>query len=288
MLSTVMNRLSGGLRFTVLPVKIDSIQPNPRPFRHRTDEGDLMSLAASIRQNGVLQPLFVRRNEQGNILLVAGERRLKAAKLAGLSQVPCLFLPANPQQAALLSLNENLQRVNLDPFEEAECLQRLVEEQGLTREEVALQLGKAQSTLFHKLQLLELSPWQRRRIQAAGLHERQARALLRLEEDKREETLNLIIARQMTVGETEMLVEKMLKPPPPPKHSPVFRDVRLFVNTINRAVDTMRRGGVQATAQKQETDRFIEYHILIPKPIEGAETPPSPPEEGEQMTLITL
>ena len=236
----------------------------------------MMALASSVRQNGILQPLSVRRDEQGRTILIAGERRLRAARLAGLTHVPCILIEANEQQAAVLALMENLQREDLSCFEEAEGIQRLITEGGLTREEAALRLGKAQSTLANKLRLLQLHPWQRKRIEAAGLCERHARALLRLEPQRREEALNTMIANQMTVGEAEALVNRMLEPPPAsPKRSPVFRDLRLFVNTINHAVDTMRRAGVNARSDKQESERFIEYHIVIPKPAD-TDTPQLP------------
>lgn len=266
MLSTILRSRSAG---TVLPIPTEAILPNPSQPRKRFDEGDLVSLAESIRQNGIIQPLNVRRDADGRYLLISGERRLRAARLAGLSRVPCIVLQVDEQRAAVLALLENLQREDLSCFEEAEGIQRLIEQWGITREEAALRLGKAQSTLANKLRLLQLHPWQRKRIEAAGLCERHARALLRLEPARREEALNLIIAKQLTVGETDELVSKMLEPPPPPaKKQPVFRDLRLFVNTINHAVDTMRRSGVQATADKQESERFIEYHIVIPKPVE--------------------
>lgn len=278
MFSNVMRSASKGIRLAsertrirsaVLQIKIDTIESNPVQPRKRFDEGELMSLASSVRQNGILQPLSVRRDEQGRTLLIAGERRLRAARLAGLTHVPCILLQVDEQQAAVLALMENLQREDLTCFEEAEGIQRLIEEGGLTREEVALRLGKAQSTLANKLRLLQLHPWQRKRIEAAGLCERHARALLRLDPSRREEALNMMIANQMTVGEAEAMVAKMLEPPPAvQKRSPIFRDLRLFVNTINHAVDTMRRSGVNARADKQESERFIEYHIVIPKPVE--------------------
>lgn len=278
MFSNVMRSASKGIRLAsertrirsaVLQIKIDTIESNPVQPRKRFDEGELLSLASSVRQNGILQPLSVRRDEQGRTLLIAGERRLRAARLAGLTHVPCILMQVDEQQAAVLALMENLQREDLTCFEEAEGIQRLIEEGGLTREEVALRLGKAQSTLANKLRLLQLHPWQRKRIEAAGLCERHARALLRLDPSRREEALNMMIANQMTVGEAEAMVAKMLEPPPAAqKRSPVFRDLRLFVNTINHAVDTMRRSGVNARADKQESERFIEYHIVIPKPVE--------------------
>lgn len=283
MFSTVMRCASERVRSAserlrmpsaVLQLKIDAIEPNPSQPRKNFDEAEMMSLAASVRQNGILQPLSVRRDEQGRYILIAGERRLRAARLAGLTRVPCIVLQTDERQAAVLAMMENLQREDLSCFEEAEGIQRLIDMGGLTREEVALRLGKAQSTLANKLRLLQLHPWQRKRIEAAGLCERHARALLRLEPGRREEALNAMIAGQMTVGEADALVAKMLEPPPAaPKRSPIFRDLRLFVNTINHAVDTMRRSGVNARADKQESERFIEYHIVIPKPVEEVPSP---------------
>ena len=155
---------------------------HPSPYQPRTvfDEEALMGLSESIRRTGLLQPLSVRKRADGGWDLIAGERRLRAARLAGLSSVPCIEMHTDDRRAAMLGLIENVQRADLNPFEEAEAIHRLMDEWGVTQLEVAQRLGKAQSTVANKLRLLRLNPDQRRRILAAGLSERHARALLRV------------------------------------------------------------------------------------------------------------
>ena len=251
-------------RLVSLPLGI--IHPSPYQPRIVFDEGELRGLSESIRRNGLLQPLTVRRRADGGYELIAGERRLRAARLAGLTRVPCLEMATDDRRAALLGLVENVQRADLNPFEEAEAIRRLMDEWGVTQLEVAQRLGKAQSTVANKLRLLRLAPALRRRILAAGLTERHARALLRLEEEARDDALNEMIARQMTATEAERFVEDKAAPPPPaPLRIPLVRDVRIFVNTLSRAVDTIRRSGLDARSAETETEDYIEYRVILPK-----------------------
>ena len=260
----------------LVTVPIGVIHPNPFQPRKEFDETELYGLADSIRKNGLLQPLSVRRREDGSYELIAGERRLRASRLAGLSAVPCIELTVDDRKSAIFALIENLQRQDLSAFEEAEAIQRLMNEWGLSQQEVAARLGKAQSTVANKLRLLKLTREQRRRIMAAGLTERHARALLRIvEPDQRDDALNEMIARQMNVSDAEEFIEKLVNPPEPPaaqkeerrpaRPLTVVRDVRVFMNTLTRAVDTMRRSGLNARTAKSETDDYIEYTITIPK-----------------------
>ena len=250
--------------------------------RQHFDEVSLASLSESMKQNGLLQPLTVRKTVHG-YALVAGERRLRAAKLAGMKKLPCLVIQADQSDGALLSVLENLQREDLTCFEEARAISRLTEEWGFTREDAAARLGVAASTLSNKLRLLQLTPWQQERIVAAGLSGRHARALLQLtREDLRNDVLMKVIAEDLTVAQTEQLVRKELEKQVPehtrPKRKTVIGDLRLFANTIQHAVATMQRSGVAAKAQKTENDLFIEYKITIPKlPQDGL---------GEQLKLF--
>ena len=233
-----------------------------------------MDLADSIRKNGVIQPLVVRRREDGGFELIAGERRLRAARFAGLKEVPCVEQTVDDRKAAVLCLIENLQRRDLTLFEEAEGIRALMNEWGLSQYETAVRLGKSQSAVANKLRLLRLNPDQRARIVAAGLSERHARALLRLIEDKeRDDALNEIIARQLSVRETEEYIDALLAPPveqvvlekPPVIREHVIRDFRIYVNTLSKAVDTIRLSGLDARADKTENDSFIRYTVIIPK-----------------------
>ncbi len=258
----------GRTNSTLVYLAIDKISKNDAQPRQNFDEDALRSLSESIKQNGIIQPLCVRKNNEGGYTLISGERRLKAASMAGLRKIPCVLTDADERSSALLAIVENIQREDLNCFEEADSIFRLISEWGIPREQVAERLGMAGSTLSNKLRLLKLTPWERERISAARLSERHARTLLRIEDiEKRDNALLTIIAKGLNVAESEKMVSEMLseKKDAPSKKRMVVGDIRLFANTISNAVDTMRRSGVNATAEKNETERFIEYKILIPK-----------------------
>lgn len=251
----------------LINLKPDDIIPREEQPRKTFDEYDLQRLSESIKENGILQPLIVRPSG-GKYILIAGERRLRAAKLAGLRKIPCIIRKTDDLTADCYTIIENLQRSDLTVFEEAEGISRLICCHGLTQAEIAEKIGIAQSTLSNKLRLLKLDPALRERIAAARLTERHARALLRIPEEKRNETLDHIIAKQLTLTETEAYVDKLLSPAPE-KREPVRKcaigDVRLFANSLSKMVDTMRLGGVNAVTRRNETDTHIEYTVLITK-----------------------
>lgn len=253
------------------------IRSNPAQPRKRFSEEELRSLAESIRQNGLLQPVSVRKAKEG-WELISGERRLRASLLAGLEQVPCLVCSCTETQSAVLAMIENLQRQDLSLFEEAEGIRRLIEEWNVTQEEAASRLGKSQSALANKLRLLQYSEKEREAIQEKGLSERHARTLLRLRQEMKEEEMVSLIYRvgeeELTVARTEELAESLLqkkqrKPEPTqngkPKRKILLKDVRIFVNTIHHAVDVMKKSGIRAENLQTETEDYIEYRIRIPK-----------------------
>ena len=242
-------------------VKVD--QP-----RQTFDEYELTRLADSNKENGILQPLIVRPEAGGKYRLIAGERRLRAAKSLRMKKVPCIIRKTDDLTADLYTIIENLQRSDLNVFEEAEGISRLIFCHGLTQAEVADKLGIAQSTLSNKLRILRLDKDLRERIAAARLTERHARALLRIPEEDRREALDVIIAKRLTLHETEEYIEKRLSPPPvkaEPIRKCVVSDVRLFANSLSKMVDTMRSGGVDAKTRRVETEQFIEYTVVINK-----------------------
>lgn len=250
-------------------VDVSLIDPNPLQPRRIFDDYELMRLAASIRQNGLLQPITVRSADNGRYYLIAGERRLRAVKSLGWGHIDAIVMKTETETAAILALVENLQRQNLGIFEEAEGILRIINTYGLTATEAAEQIGIAPSTLSNKLRLLKLSPAQRDRITAAGLTERHARALTRLEGSDREQALNKIIAEEMTVRQTDEFVDKMLTPEKDGKQ-PVkdyaVNDIRIVTNSIGKVVDAIKRSGFKARALKSETGTKIEYRIIIDKP----------------------
>lgn len=256
----------------ILFLPVDSILPNPNQPRRVFAADELEALAASIRALGILQPLTVRRTAQG-WELVAGERRLRAAKMAGLEQVPCLSIVADSQSSTLLALVENVQRKDLDFWEEAQALSQLISTYHLSQEEVARRVGKSQSTVANKLRLLRLPEGLLAALRDAGCTERHARALLRLENTELlDQAAALVVEQQLTVAQTEQLVEQLLlspEPPQKPKRRPrptyVVKDVRLFLNTISRSMNLMRSAGVDAQCQREDRDDEITLTIHIPR-----------------------
>ncbi|MDR0530459.1 MAG: ParB/RepB/Spo0J family partition protein [Oscillospiraceae bacterium] len=255
----------------VLLLAAEEIFPNPNQPRRQFDPKELESLAASIRENGILQPLTVRKRAQGGYELIAGERRLRAAKLAGVRELPCLLAEVSEERSALLALVENIQRQDLGFFEEAEAVQRLMEAFHIPQEQMAKTLGKATSTVSNKLRLLKLPVAMRERIVQAGLTERHARALLRVDtEEQRQQILETVIARGLNVQETDKLIEAQTQTQPKPRATiRLVRDVRLFVNSIHHAVDTMRRSGIAAISETTENNDYLIYTVRIPKEAAG-------------------
>lgn len=252
----------------ILFLSVDAIQPNPNQPRQAFDPSGLAELADSIRSLGVLQPLTVRR-QNGCWELVAGERRLRAARLAGLDEVPCLAVQADSKSSSLLALVENLQRRDLDFWEEALALRRLIDTYHVSQEEAARQIGKSQSAVANKLRLLKLPTDALALLRDGGATERHARALLRLE--TREQQMDLarrLVERNLTVAQTEAMVDALLAATVTPvRRRPTFitKDVRLFLNTITRSLDLMRSAGVDAQCQRQDTDETITLTIQIPR-----------------------
>lgn len=252
-------------------IPIIKIRPNKAQPRKVFNEEDLNALSQSIAENGILQPLTVRKVSATEYELIAGERRLRASVMAGLRKVPCIVIKCSEKESAVYALLENLQRSDLGMFEEARGVSRLIRRYGLTQQEAAVKLGKTQSTIANKLRLLRLTYEEQEWIENAGLSERHARALLKLgDEGARREALSKIISENLNVQQSENLINLMLSSSPKNNKKrgtskAVIKDVRIFVNTINKAIDTMRLAGIDAQSDKTDTDNFIEYTIRIPK-----------------------
>lgn len=254
-------------------IPLGRIRPNPQQPRRSFDEEDLAELAASIRSCGILQPLTVRRAGEG-YELVAGERRLRAARIAGLREVPCLVAQVGEEDSALLALMENLQRRDLDCWEEAQAIARLISRYGLSQEEAARRLGRAQPTVANKLRLLRLPEDVRALLRENGLTERHARALLRLQDPEvQRRAAGDMVRRGMNVAQAEAYVEKLLQSdqvtPPRGRSTYIIKDVRLFLNSVDRGLHLMRQAGVDAGWNRQDTDREILLTIRIPKRASG-------------------
>ena len=243
------------------------IVPNPNQPRKRFDYDELENLAQSIRENGILQPITVRKREDKKYELVSGERRLRAARLVGMVKIPSIVINIDDKNSAMFSIIENLQRQSLNFFEEAEAIEKLVGEYAMSREEVAQKLGLAPSTVSNKLRILRLPEEMRFELARAGLTESHARALLMLEDDnQRARALSIIVDRHLNVAESERMINQMINRNNRSRN-PLrgIRDIRLFINTLNHAVDTIRRAGVEADAARSETEEYIEYVVRIPK-----------------------
>jgi len=250
----------------VLLIPNEQIFPNPHQPRRVFDQSELVNLAISIRMNGVLQPITVRACEKG-YELVSGERRLRASRLAGMGMIPCIVVDVNEMKSAIFSLIENLQRQNLGYFEEAMAIEQLMHTFGLSQEEAARRLGKAPSTISNKLRLLTLPPQAQILLAEHGLSERHARALLRLDAQDVMPVLEKVIARELNVAQTEKLVSDTVEKRHPPQRTTKrqFSDVRIFLNTITNAFDTMKSAGIDAALQQSETETEYVYEIRIPK-----------------------
>ena len=252
----------------IILVPQEEIYPNPNQPRKRFDFDELESLAQSIRQNGIIQPIAVRVNSRGEYELISGERRLRASRLVGMAQIPCIIMEASDEKSALFALLENIQRSDLGFFEEAQAIEKLIDDFGMSRDEVCKKLGKAPPTISNKLRLLRLPEDIRLKICQENLTERHARALLRLPaESQMQRAMSIIAEKRLSVAETERLVSQILDNDGHRRQPPVklFKDVRIFVNTLNHAVDTMRRAGIEADSANSETDEYIEYIVRIPK-----------------------
>lgn len=259
----------------LLMLKPDDIVPNANQPRKCFDTYELQSLADSIAANGIIQPLTVRKTDGGKYLLIAGERRLRAAKMAGLRRIPCVLHRTSDLVAAIYSITENMQRSDLNCFEEAEAIQTLITEFRLTQSEIAVQLGMANSTVSNKLRLLKLSPETRERLTAANLTERHARALLRLPAEQRQNTLDKIIAEGLSLAQSEELIEHILNPfedstetntnpePIKPIRKAAIGDIKLFSNSLSKLLCTMQNAGITAKSRKSENEKYIEYKVRI-------------------------
>ena len=252
----------------IYALPIESIQPSPFQARTNFNEQELAGLAASIRENGLLQPIAVRKKEDG-YELVAGERRLRACKMAKMQTIPAILCDYADDKTAAMGLLENLQRENLNPFEQAQGLRDVMVLWDCTQAEAAKRLGMAQPTLANKLRLLQLTQDQRQFVLDNNLTERHARALLRLAApEERLAVLEKVVRNNLNVEKTEHAVEELLgqrrKRESYRKRSKVFQNVRIFVNTITRAVETMQAAGIAADSQKIQREDYIEYRVRIP------------------------
>ena len=254
----------------IVQVPVNEIDPNPNQPRRVFDGESLAALAESIKQYGVLSPISVRLH-YGRYELIAGERRLRAARLAGLTRVPCLVLDVDMEESGLLAMVENLQREDLDFVEEARGISNLIRMFDMSQEEAARRLGLSQSAVANKLRLLKLPPDILAALRDKGLTERHGRALLRLgtPEDPRA-ALAAICAQGLNVAQTDAYIDALLtakkaEEKPARRRAFILKDVRVFLNTLTHSLDLMKQGGIAAGMKKQETEDELIVTISIPK-----------------------
>ena len=247
-------------RVVFLPAK--TITPNPAQPRKLFREESLGELTESIRQHGILQPLSVRRVENG-YELIAGERRLRAGIRAGLTEIPCIVMRMTEQESAMTALVENLQRQDLDFIEEARGIDMLIRQWNMSQEQVARLLGKSQSAIANKLRLLRHSTQVLEALRQAELTERHARALLKLPTEYGKLQAIATIARQnMSVARTEQYIEGLLSQQDGDRKK---ANVGAFLSYLNQTLARIQLSGISAISERRETEDEIVLTITIPK-----------------------
>ena len=257
---------------SVAYIPVEDIVPGPLQPRVNFPMDELLELSDSISRHGVLQPLTVRARGD-RFELIAGERRLRASKMAGLFEVPCIVMDVDMEKSGIIALIENIQRSDLDFVEEAEGISRLIKLFGMSQDAAAKALGKSQGAVANKLRILRLSCDVLERLRAENLTERHARALLRLDTEQAQRmALDFIIDQRMTVSSSEEYIDRLCctqrsEEPQTAKKKPFFimKDLRLFMNSLNRSLDVMRQGGIDADLVRNETEKELILTVKIPK-----------------------
>ncbi len=256
-------------------IPTERIIANPNQPRKQFEDESIIGLADSIRIYGILQPLTVRKVENANAYgpifeIIAGERRFRAAKMIGFAAIPCILVNADSKKSAELAIIENLQRENLNIFEQAGAIASLIDMYKLTQEEVARQLSISQSFVANKLRILRLTMAEREKILSYGLTERHARALLKVGSvDQRLRIIDYIHAHNLNVATTEAYIERFLSQNANEKREPsqrklILKDIRMFYNSIDKAVSLVRQAGIAAQSERFEEDDMITLTIRIP------------------------
>lgn len=255
-------------------INLESIRPNPYQPRKQFNKAAMEELSDSIKQYGVIQPINVRKITSSSFELVAGERRLRAAIMAGLKEIPAIIINVDDNDSAVMALIENLQREDLTYMEEAEGYINLINDHNFTQEELAQKIGKSQSTIANKIRLLKLPPLVKKILADNTLTERHARALLKLHDEQLQlKVLKHVCDKGLNVKRTEDLVERAIEkytkevkePVAEKKFTRAIKDIRIFVNTIRQAIDLMKKSGVNAKAAQIDRGEYIEFIVRIPK-----------------------
>ncbi|KRM92154.1 nucleoid occlusion protein [Liquorilactobacillus cacaonum] len=258
----------------VREIELSQIVPNRFQPRKVFEEEKIVELANTIRDHGLLQPIIVREYQENEFEIIAGERRFRAVSLLKWNKIPAIVKDMNNTEAASLAVIENLQREGLTAIEEAKAYHELMELNKLTQTELAKALGKSQSFVANKLRLLKLAPYVQRVIMQRKVLERHGRSVLSLEDEKQIEVIKQVIAKQLTVKETEALVLKELeKKEQPvkqtkkkPQRNKALHDTRIALNTIKRSIKLIKENGMKVKTHEEEVPGF--HRIVIDIPVE--------------------
>ncbi len=248
-------------------VSIDEIRPNPYQPRIDFDDEALMELSQSIRENGLIHPITVRQEKDG-YEIVAGERRYRAMKIAGMIEIPVIVIDADEVQMAEMALVENIQRENLSAIEEANAYVQIMKTTGISQSQLALKLGKSQSSIANKIRLLQLDEEVQQAVTARRITERHARALLALPKEKQEQAMETIVKKGLTVAQSEKMIRKEASPKPK-RQKEVFkglsRNIKIGLNTIDQAVAMIEKSGIQIHREMTEDEDEVVVTLHFPK-----------------------
>lgn len=257
---------------TIIHIPIESIAPNPYQPRKNFNNLSLDELSESIKSYGVLQPINVRKIGDNGYELIAGERRLRAAKLAGMKEIPAIVVEVVEQDSAVIALIENLQREDLNYLDEAEGYYNLIHDHGLTQEELSKKVGKNQSTIANKLRLLRLPPDIKNELLKNNLTERHARALLKLPDEKlQHKAIKTIVNKSLNVKKTEELIDRLLDEIALTKEKPAEKRIKgkinynIYVNTIKNTYKQILKTGFKMQYNQEDKGDYIEINIKVPK-----------------------
>lgn len=255
---------------TLLEIEVEKIMANPHQPRTVFDKDALQELSQSIRENGIIQPIVIRPSMNGKYEIVAGERRFKAACLAGYQRVPCLLQEYNDEQSAQVALIENVQRENLTAIEEAEAYHTLLEMTGMTQAQLAMRVGKTQSTIANKMRLLKLPDTVKEALRERKITERHARAMLSMQDAKEMTDLTQqVIDEKLTVSQTEKIIAKKKAPKAKTKMRVITQNVRIAINTIHQALEMIRKTGIEVDMEEEDQEDFYVMTLKIQKHKKG-------------------
>ena len=247
-------------------ILIEEIVPNPFQPRMEFKQDEIKELAKSIKSYGIIQPIIVRKKND-IYEIVAGERRLRACKYLGMKEISAIIKDVDDLEIAEIAIVENLQRKDLNFIEEAKAYQRLIKEFSITQQELAERLGKGQSTIANKLRLLNIPTEVCNQLNFEEITERHARALLKLDDEKSQlKVISQIKERNLNVKETEKLIEKIKEEKQNKKKViTVYKDLRLFINTLNNSIREMKEAGLEVEVKKSDEEKYVEFKIRLPK-----------------------